>query len=170
MSSEIFLNEKIADSIYLIRGHRVLLDEDLAEMYGVSTKVLLQAVRRNQQRFPGDFMYLLTKQEVINLRSQIVTSSSGYGGRRYLPYAFTEQGVAMLSSVLRSETAISVNIAIMRAFVRLRQILSTSKDLAAKLEQLERKIEKNDEEIQAIFSAIRQLMKPPEIPRRKIGF
>ena len=146
-----------------------MLDRDLASLYGVPVKRLNEQVKRNINRFPYDFMLVLTRQEVMNLRSQIATSS--WGGKRYLPYAFTEQGVAMLSSVLNSERAINVNIAIMRAFVKLRQILSTHKELVHKLEELERKIEKHDVEIQSIFDAIRQLMAPlPEPPRRKIGF
>ena len=146
-----------------------MLDKDLALLYDIPTKVLVQAVKRNASRFPYDFMLALTGQEVMNLRSQFVTSS--WGGRRYQPYAFTEQGVAMLSSVLNSERAIQVNIAIMRAFVRLKTIISTHKELAHKLKELEAKIEKHDEDIHSIFEAIRQLMAPPpEPPRRKIGF
>ena len=160
--------EIIENKIYLIRGHKVMLDRDLARLYGVPTKVLNQAVKRNHKRFPNDFMLLLTLQEVRNLRSQFVTSS--WGGLRYLPCAFTEQGVAMLSSVLNSERAIQVNIAIMRAFVKLRQILSTHKELVHKLNELERKFEKHDTEIQSIFEAIRQLMAPPTPPKRRIGF
>ena len=160
--------EVIENKIYLIRGHKVILDRDLARLYGVPTKVLIQAVKRNHRRFPNDFMLLLTLQEVRNLRSQFVTSS--WGGLRYLPCAFTEQGVAMLSSVLNSERAIQVNIAIMRAFVKLRQILSTHKELVHKLNELERKFEKHDTEIQSIFEAIRQLMSPSTPPKRRIGF
>ena len=160
--------EVIENKIYLIRGHKVILDRDLARLYGVPTKVLIQAVKRNHKRFPNDFMLLLTLQEVRNLRSQFVTSS--WGGLRYLPCAFTEQGVAMLSSVLNSERAIQVNIAIMRAFVKLRQILSTHKELVHKLNELERKFEKHDTEIQSIFEAIRQLMSPSTPPKRRIGF
>ena len=161
--------EIIEQKIFMIRGHRVMLDKDLAELYGVSVKRLNEQVKRNTRRFPTDFMFLLTRQEVMNLRSQIATSS--WGGRRYFPYAFTEQGVAMLSSVLNSERAIEVNIAIMRAFVRLRQILSTDKELAYKLKELEHKIEKHDEDIQAIFDAIRKLMAPPPVkPKPLIGF
>lgn len=167
---ELILVEMIERKIYLIRGQKVMLDSDLAELYEVKTKVLLQAVKRNIQRFPDDFMFQLTNQEVSSLRSQIVTSSSGHGGRRYLPYVFTEQGVAMLSSVLNSERAVQVNIAIMRVFVKLREMISTNKELAHKLGLLERNIEKHDEEIKAIFSAIRQLMTPPETTKRKIGF
>ena len=163
--------EMIEKKIYLIRGHKVMLDSDLAELYGVATKVLLQAVKRNLNRFPEDFMFLLKYQDVAALRSQIVTLKKGRGEhRKYLPYVFTEQGVAMLSSVLNSERAVQVNIAIMRAFVKLREMLSTNKELALKLAQLERKMEKHDEEIKLIFDAIRQLMKPPETKTKKIGF
>jgi hypothetical protein len=163
--------ERIEKAILLVRGEKVLLDRDLAELYGVETKVLKQAVRRNIKRFPSDFMFELTKEEFKNLRSQFVTSSSSqWGGARYLPMAFTEQGVAMLSSVLKSERAIEVNIAIMRAFVRLREMVSTHKKLEAKLSELEHKIENHDENIETIFEAIRQLMTPPEKLKRKIGF
>jgi phage regulator Rha-like protein len=160
----------IERKILLIRGQKVMLDSDLAGLYGVATKVLLQAVKRNLARFPADFMFQLNYQEDEALRSQIVTSKTGRGGRRYQPYVFTEQGVAMLSSVLNSERAIQVNIAIMRAFVKLKEMLSTNKELAHKLEQLERNIEKHDGEIKLIFDAIRQLMIPPETKRKKIGF
>ena len=163
--------EWIEKKIYLIRGHKVMLDSDLAELYGVSVKVLNQAVKRNISRFPEDFMFQLTKEEYDSLRSQIVTLKTGRGKhRKYLPYVFTEQGVAMLSSVLRSERAIQVNIAIMRVFVKLRQIFSTHKEIAYKLTELERKVEKHDKEIKAIFDANRRLMIPPEKPKRKIGF
>jgi len=145
-----------------------MLDTDLANLYGVQTKVLLQGIKRNRERFPNDFMFQLTKEEFINLRSQIVTSS--WGGRRYLPYVFTEQGVAMLSSVLKSEKAIRVNIAIMRTFAKLREIVSTHKELAYKLAELERKIERHDKEITTILEAIRQLMSPSEKTRPRIGF
>ena len=167
--SNLIPQEVIEKRIYLIRGHKVMLDADLARLYGIPNKALIQAVKRNLNRFPEDFMLLLTRQEVAILRSQIVTSR--WGGRRYLPYAFTEQGVAMLSSVLNSERAIQVNIAIMRAFVRLKTILSTHKELAHKLSELEQKIEKHDADIGSIFEAIRQLMAPPpERPKRRIGF
>jgi len=162
--------ELVERKIYLIRGHKVMLDSDLAELYEAKTKALIQAVKRNIGRFPLDFMFQLNNQEVITLRSQFVTSKSGKGGRRYIPYVFTEQGVAMLSSVLNSERAILVNIAIMRAFVKLRGMLSTHKELAYKLKQIENKIEKHDEEIKVIFDAIRQLMIPPEPTKKKIGF
>ena len=145
-----------------------MLDRELASLYGVTTSVFMQAVRRNIERFPEDFMFQLTEEEFSNLRSQIVISR--WGGRRYLPYVFTEQGVAMLSSVLRSKRAIQVNIIIMRAFVKLREIISAHKELAHKLDQLERKIARHDREISAIFQAIRQLMTPPKKDKKRIGF
>jgi len=158
--------EYIAQAIHLIRGQKVLLDADLAALYGVETKVLLQAVKRNHERFPEDFMFQLTADEFDDLRSQSVTSS--WGGRRYRPYAFTEQGVAMLSSVLRSPQAIAVNIEIMRAFVRLRELLASHKALAKRLEELEAK---TDSRFKQVFEAIRQLMMPPDPPKkRQIGF
>ena len=167
--SNVIPQEVIENKIYLIRGHKVMLDRDLSNLYGVPTKRLKEQVKRNIKRFPEDFMFELTMQEFEILRSQIATSS--WGGERYLPYVFTEQGVAMLSSVLNSERAIQVNIAIMRAFVKLKAILSAHKELAHKLSELEHKIEKHDEDICAIFEAIRQLMSPPlEKPRRITGF
>jgi hypothetical protein len=158
--------ERIAQAIVLTRGQKVMLDQDLAYLYGVSTKVLNQAVRRNESRFPSDFMFQLTREEVVNLRSQFVTAEPR--NIRYLPYAFTEQGVAMLSSVLRSERAVRVNIEIMRAFVQLRQMLSSNADLARKLEMLEKKY---DAQFKVVFDAIRELM-TPDAPatRRRIGF
>ena len=165
---ELVLQESIVQKIFIIRGKKVMFDRDLAKLYGVQTKVLLQGIKRNRERFPNDFMFQLTKEEFINLRSQIVTSS--WGGRRYLPYVFTEQGVAMLSSVLKSEKAIRVNIAIMRTFAKLREIVSTHKELAYKLAELERKIERHDKEITTILEAIRQLMSPSEKTRPRIGF
>ncbi len=155
--------ERIERSILLIREHKVLLDADLAELYGVETRVLVQAVKRNADRFPDDFMFQLSDDEFENLRSQSVMSSS-WGGRRSPPYAFTEQGVAMLSSVLRSKRAVQVNIEIMRAFVRLRQILRTHEDLARKLLEMERRY---DAQFKVVFDAIRQLMAPPKKPKRK---
>jgi phage regulator Rha-like protein len=166
----------IEHKIFLIRGQKIMLSMHLAQLYGVRAKVLIQALKRNIDRFPEDFMFQLSWTEVRSLRSQIVTLENMMDSRKgkhskYLPYAFTEQGVAMLSSVLRSRRAIQVNIAIMRAFVKLRRILSTHKELAHKLRELERKIEKHDEEIQGIFEAIRQLMQPPEESKRRIiGF
>jgi hypothetical protein len=166
MKNPTFIAEEVvARQIYLIRGYKVMLDNDLAALYEVPTKVLVQAVKRNFKRFPADFMFQLTKKETTNLRSQFVTSK--WGGRRYLPYAFTEQGVAMLSSVLKSERAIQVNIAIMRTFVKLRQILSTHKELAKTLSKLEAKVSRHDNQIRAVFEVIRQLMARPT---RAIGF
>ena len=148
-----------------------MLDTNLAELYGVAVKRLNEQVHRNIKRFPSDFMFQLTPREHEALRSQFATLKHGRGRHpKYLPYAFTEQGVAMLSSVLNSDRAIEVNIRIMRAFVRLRQLLSTRKDLAQKLADLERKIGTHDEQNQVIFEAIRQLMTPPEPKKRKIGF
>ncbi len=172
--------ELIEKRIFLIRSRKVMLSIHLAELYNVETRALIQAVQRNRERFPADFMFQLNKEEYNVLKSQIVISSWG-GARRARPYAFTEtqrvqrrqgaeQGVAMLSSVLHSKKAIQVNIAIMRAFVKLRKILSTHKELAYKLSELERKFEKHDIEIQGIFEAIRQLMRPVDPSRRKIGF
>ena len=159
--------ERIENRIYLIRGQKVMLGSDLAELYGVKTKVLNQAVRRNISRFPSDFLFRLNLEEFDNLRSQNVTSS--HGGIRYLPHAFTEYGVAMLSSVLNSERAIQVNILIMRTFGRLRQILSTHKDLHQKLRELEGRVKSNDSRITDIFEAIRKLMVTDK-NRNKIGF
>jgi len=162
--------ERIQNYIFLIRGEKVMIDSNLAVLYGVETRLLIQAVKRNADRFPDDFAFQLAPQEVANLRSQIVISSSAHGGRRYLPYAFTEQGVAMLSSVLRSKRAVQVNVAIMRAFVSLRQLLTTSETLARKFAELERKLEGHDEAIKSLFDAIRELMQPPVKPKREIGF
>ncbi|OGW16177.1 MAG: DNA-binding protein [Nitrospirae bacterium GWA2_42_11] len=159
--------EVIEKKIYLIRGHKVMLDNDLAELYDITTKVLVQAVKRNLKRFPSDFMFQLNNQEVTGLRSQIVTSKIGRGGRRYPPYAFTEQGVAMLSSVLNSDRAIEVNIQIMRAFVKLREMIASHKMLAKRLDDLEKKY---DVQFKIVFDAIRQLMAAPEPKEKKIGF
>jgi hypothetical protein len=162
------LVEHITRRILLVRGEKVLLDEDLAVLYGVGTKVLIQAVKRNAERFPSDFMFQLTQEEWVNLRSQIVTSNVGSpGGRRYAPYAFTQEGVAMLSSVLRSEQAVGVNIEIMRAFVQLRDILACHHELACRLDALEAKYEAH---FRVVFVAIRQLMAPPAKERKPIGF
>jgi len=171
--------EQVQRRILFIRGQKVMLDSDLAELYEVPTKRLNEQVRRNATRFPSDFMFQLTPKETgflrsrfatLNLRSQFATSSSGYGGRRYLPFAFTEQGVAMLSSVLNSERAVQVNIAIVRAFVRLREVLAAHKELAQKLVALEHQVEGHSHQIRSIFDAIRQLMAPPVPRRRRIGF
>lgn len=164
--------EIITDKIYYIRGEKVLLDRDLSSLYGIETKALKQAVRRNLKRFPGDFMFVLTNNELKNLRSQIVTSS--WGGLRYPPMAFSEQGVAMLSSVLNSERAIEVNIFIMRAFVNLRKLIHSNLELKEKLKELERltnkKFNEHDEKIQLIFEAITSLIKQEKKPKRQIGF
>lgn len=163
---------QIVQSIVWLREHKMLLDTILADLYGVPTKVLVQAVKRNLERFPDDFMFQLTGEEAAILRSQTVTLKTGRGQhRKYLPYAFTEQGVAMLSSVLNSPRAIAVNIEIMRAFVRLREWLSSNKELSGKLDELERKLQTHDQAIAGILNAIRELMKPPELPpKRRIGF
>ncbi|HXZ47860.1 MAG TPA: ORF6N domain-containing protein [Usitatibacter sp.] len=163
----------IEERIVFVRGEKVLVDRDLAELYGVETRDLNQAVKRNLDRFPEDFMFQLNPEETDNLRFQIGTSSSAgearsrHGGRRYLPYVFTEQGVAMLSGVLNSKRAVMVNIEIMRAFVRLRRLLSANAELARKLDALERKY---DAQFKAVFDAIRELMAPPDKPKRSIGF
>jgi len=190
MKKEIIPVQQIAKAIHWVRGEKVLLDFDLATLYGVPTKTLNQAVKRNATRFPEDFMFQLSAEETRFLRSkfvtaksqavdnqwilpnwsQFVTSSRKHRGQSYRPYAFTEQGVAMLSSVLNSERAVKVNIAIMRAFVKLRQTLETNRELARKFSELEKRVGKHDEEIDAILEAIRQLMAPPEKPRREIGF
>ena len=160
--------DRIEKAILLIRGQKVMLDADLAELYGVETRVLVQAVKRNLERFPEDFMFQLSKDDVDFLRSQIVTLKKRRGQHsKYLPYAFTEQGVAMLSSVLRSQRAIHVNIEIMRAFIRLRQMLASHVELARKLDALEKKY---DAQFKQVFEAIRQLMAPSEPKRRPIGF
>jgi len=158
---------KIEQRIFLVRGQKVMLDADLAELYRVPTKSLNLAVKRNADRFPEDFMFQLTDDEVAGLRFHFETSKRGRGGRRYAPYAFTEQGVAMLSSVLRSPRAVQVNIAIMRTFVRLREMLLSNAELARKLAALENKY---DAQFKVVFDAIRELMLPPDPPRRKIGF
>lgn len=161
---------EVAQKIFLIRGHRVMLDRDLAEMYQVTTKALNQAVKRNIERFPSDFMFQISESELQSLRSQIVTSKEGSGGRRYLPYVFTEQGVAMLSTVLKSKRAILVNIFIMRAFVRIRELALSNKIILQKLDALERKYAKHDVEIEGIFDAIKGIMTEPKKPARRIGF
>ena len=166
--------EQITQSILVFRGHKVLPDEDLAALYGVATGVLVQAVKRNIRRFPPDFMFQLTEAEWAVLRSRIVISTPSRGGRRFAPYVFTEQGVAMISSVLSSDRAIDINIEIMRAFVKLRELLSSNRELARRFEQLEARLEKklteHDQAIAAILSAIRELMNPPEQKSRPIGF
>ena len=164
--THLLLTGRIERNIFLIRGQKVMLDVNLAELYRVETKTLKRAVRRNQERFPRDFMFEMTGREYAALRCHFGTLKRG-AHTKYLPYAFTEQGVAMLSSVLRSSRGVQVNIEIMRAFVKLREILATHKDLARKLEELENKY---DEQFRVIFEAIRQLMVNEEKPKRRIGF
>src|SRR5438445_8723696 len=173
--------ENVARLVFFVRGEKVLLDADLAMLYGVEARALNQAVARNRKRFPADFMFQLTKKEFDNMRSQFVTtsrralvnssqavmSSRKHRGRAYRPYAFTEQGVAMLSSVLRSSRAVEVNIAIMRTFVQLRRIMDTNRDLARKIEALE---EKYDEQFSVVFAAIKQLLAPTEPAKKRIAF
>jgi len=159
--------ELIASKIYLIRNMKVMLDRDLAELYGVETGALNRAAKRNAERFPEDFMFQITGEEAELLRCQTGISKPGRGGRRYLPYAFSEHGVLMLSSVLKSERAIQVNIVIMRAFVKLREMLSTHKDLKGKIESMEKKY---DEQFQIVFEAIKQLLTEEDKPKKKIGF
>jgi hypothetical protein len=164
--NEVVPQGAIESKIYLIRGHKVMLDKDLAKLYGVNTKRLKEQVNRNINRFPSDFMLLLTYQEVRNLRSQIATSS--WGGSRHRPYAFTQEGVAMLSSVLNSKRAVSVNIQIMRAFVSLRRTALTYVGLKRKIDEMEKKY---DGQFAVVFEAIRKLLEPPSLPpKRKIGF
>jgi hypothetical protein len=170
MQREIIPTARIAQSIYCVRGQKVMLDSELAVLYGVPTGHLNRAVKRNAGRFPTDFTFQLGTDEVHSLRCQIGISKPGRGGDRYRPYAFTEQGVAMLSSVLKSERAVKVNISIMRPFVRLRETLESNRELARKFAELEKHVGKHDDEIGAIIDAIRQLMAPPKKPRREIGF
>lgn len=170
MADELILQEAIEQRVFLIRGEKVMIDRDLAELYGVETKYLNRQVKRNKERFPEEFMFQLTSQE----KTELVTNWHRFQSMKHssvLPYAFTEYGVAMLASVLNSETAVKISVTIIKAFVRLREILSTHKELAYKLKELEHKIEKHDEDIQAIFDAIRKLMAPPPVkPKPLIGF
>ena len=167
-SMAILPDENLINKIYFIRGQKVMVDRDLAELYGVRTKNLNLAVKRNLDRFPMDFMFQLSQAEYQNLRLQIETSS--WGGNRRLPFAFTEQGVAMLSSVLNSKQAISVNIQIIRVFTKMREIISSNKEILLKLDQLERKVDTNSSDIEEIFSALRQLINPKSPPRKRIGY
>ncbi|MBW7933380.1 MAG: ORF6N domain-containing protein [Gemmatimonadaceae bacterium] len=166
VSSAVVPQQRILNAIVLLRGKKVMLDEDLAELYRVETKALVQAVKRNAARFPRDFMFRLSQEEFDRLRSQTVTSN-GRGGRRTRPYAFTEQGVAMLSSVLRSARAVEVNVQIMRAFVRLRRMIAGHAQLVRRLDELEARY---DAQFRTVFSAIRGLIAEEETPRRRIGF
>lgn len=161
----------IESRIFVIRGHKVLLDADLAALYEVETRILNQAVKRNRERFPADFMFQLTQKESEALTSQIVMSKvTGRGGRRHAPYAFTEQGVAMLSSVLTSKRAVEVNIAIMRTFVRLRKLLATHEELARQLDELRWKQEEQGQQIESVFETIQYLIEAPAESKRRIGF
>ncbi len=162
--------EVVERKIYFIRGQKVMRDSDLAHLYQVQTKALNLAVKRNVTRFPDDFMFQLTKEEDESLRFQSETSNRGRGGRRYLPYVFTEHGVAMLSSVLGSERAVQMNIVVIRAFIKLREILATHHDLAQRLENLERKYEGHDNELGAVFEALRKLVSTPDPTKRQIRF
>jgi hypothetical protein len=163
-------DEIIVNKIYLIREQKVMIDRDLAELYGVETKRLKEAIKRNIERFPEDFMFEMSKEEFENWRTQFATSKSDTMGLRYAPFCFTEQGVTMLSCVLNSKRAIEVNIKIIRVFTRMKEMLLTHKDILLKLEQLERQVVQNSEEIQIIFDALKQLLNPPQKPRRLIGF
>ena len=163
--------ELIERRIYLIGGHKVMLDADLAELYQVETFNLNKAVKRNLDRFPKDFMFQLTAEEAESLRFQIgMSKPSGRGGRRYLPYAFTEHGVAMLSSVLNSQRAVQMNILIIRAFVKLREMLASSKELAHRLEAVERTLKRQGHSIAVVYDEVKKLQAPPSIPKRRIGF
>ena len=161
---------RIENRIFLVRGQKVLLDDDLAALYNVQVRALNQAVKRNKKRFPPDFVFRLTAKENRNLKSQIVTASSIHGGRRTLPYAFTEHGAIMAASILNSPRAIEMSIFVVRAFLRLRETLASHKVLAAKFAELEQRLETHDKAIGEIIDAIRALMAPPEKPARKIGF
>lgn len=163
-------SERIERAIHVVRGQRVMLDFDLAMLYGVPTKTLNQAVKRNADRFPPDFAFRLTAQELRDLRSQIVTASPTHGKRRFFPWAFTEQGVAMLSSVLRSPTAVRVNVEIMRAFVRLRRLLATPGELVAQLNKLADTVRLHDDQIKVIAEVLQKMMAPPAQPGRRFGF
>jgi phage regulator Rha-like protein len=163
--------ELIQRHILTIRGHRIMLDSHLAELYGVATKAINRAVKRNPERFPEDFMFRLTAEEFKGLRYQIGTSKESRGGRRYMPYAFTEHGAIMAANVLNSRRAVEVSVLVVRAFVRLRQTLAAHRDLAAILEKLEKRVDTHDKAIREIMAVIRQLMEPlPEPPKARIGF
>jgi phage regulator Rha-like protein len=160
----------IINKIYFIRGLKVMIDRDLAEMYGVETKRLKEAVKRNMQRFPEDFMFEMTAEELSNWRSQIATSNSDRMGLRYPPFCFTEQGVAMLSGILNSEIAIQVNIQIIRIFSKMKEALLAHKDILLSIEKLEKDVKQNKQDIALIFEALKQLLNPPQTKRRMIGF
>ncbi|MGE5282840.1 MAG: ORF6N domain-containing protein [Chloroflexota bacterium] len=168
-SLELIVAPAIEKRILVVRGRQVMLDEDLADLYGVETRVLVQQVRRNEKRFPVDFMFQLSAQEFSDLKSQFVISSGSHGGRRKPPLVFTEQGIAMLSGVLGSERAIAVNIEIMRVFVELRRVASSYAAIEKRLEEIERELSGHDEQLTEIFAALRQLISPPARPKRPVG-
>ncbi len=166
MSAKIIFTESIQNKIYFIRGQKVMLDRHLAEFYGVETRVLMQAIKRNRERFPEDFLFELTRDEIMRISQTVISLKFSKN-----VYAFTEQGIAMLASVLRSQRAVQINIVIMRAFVKLRQVLATHKELADRLSELERRMNKKDQEVMTLFEAIRRLMAPPpDPPKPRIGF
>lgn len=164
------IQNTVEQKIYIIRGQRVMVDFDLAKLYGVPTKSLNLAVRRNTERFPGDFSFQLTEEEYASLRFQIETSKIGRGGRRYLPLVFNEYGIAMLASVLKSQRAAQMSIFIVRAFIKMREMLATHADLALKIADIERKQKEHGDQLSAVYSAVKQLMNPPDGPKKKIGF
>jgi hypothetical protein len=163
-------DEVIISKIYMVRGQKVMIDRDLAELYGVETKRLKEAVRRNIERFPDDFMFEMNKNEFESWRSEKVSSSGDKQGLRYAPFCFTEQGVTMLSCILNSSTAIAVNIRVIRIFTKLREVILTNKDILLKLEKIERKIDQHDDDIKLIFDYMKELLNPDQKPMRKIGF
>jgi ORF6N domain len=173
-SLELVAAPAIEKRIFVVRERQVMLDEDLADLYGVETRRLIEQVKRNRDRFPEDFMFQLSKEEAAVLRSQIAISNGGSGGRRYAPYVFTEQGVAMLSGVLKSKRAVAVNVAIMRAFVELRRAAASYAAIEKRLDQIERdtssRLGQHDERLDEIFKTLRQLISPPDPPRRPVGF
>ena len=169
-NATIIADENLINKIYFIRGMKVMIDRDLAELYGVETKQLKRQVKRNIERFPPDFMFELTKDEFENWRSQFGTSNSEKMGLRFKPYVFTEQGVAMLSSILNSKQAIAVNIQIIRVFTKMREIISSNKEILLKLDQLEKRVGANSNDIEEIFSVLRQLINPKPPPRKRIGY
>ena len=164
------LSASVESRILILRHQKVILDNDLAALYGVTVKRLNEQIRRNQERFPSDFMFLLTAKEHIALRTQIATSNKGRGGRRYPPYAFTEHGAIMAATVLNSKRAIEMSVFVVRAFVRMREMLSKNRQLAAKINELDRRLETHDSAIQDLIEAIKELMAPEEASKRKIGF
>jgi hypothetical protein len=170
MAKRSLVRQTIEQHIFLVRGQKVLLDSDLAELYGVPVKALNQAVKRNSDRFPDDFLMRLTESEATALRSQFVTSNAKHGGRRYLPYAFTEHGAIMAAAVLKSQRAVEMSVFVVRAFIRLREVLATHKELAARVAELERKLQTHDVSIQNLLATIRGLTQVPTLYRKRIGF